>query len=84
MSDYGRFKKLAGGGLQRGIAADVWPNGGILSCGTCGFSERITSAMAGFYLANGWPMHCRTTMSMKQAAPRAGAGTGETTEADRE
>jgi hypothetical protein len=54
--------------IQRNIAKDVWPNGAILSCRGCRFSERISSGQAGDYLKHGWPNHCGVTMSCKSAS----------------
>lgn len=62
------FSKLAN--LQRNIAADVWPNGAILACARCRFSQRITTEQAGDYLKRGWPTHCGRTMTCEAAAPR--------------
>lgn len=59
--------------LHRNIAADVWPNGAVLSCALCGYFRHITSAEAGGYLANGWPRHCGTAMSCEAATPKVGA-----------
>ncbi len=60
------FSKLAN--IQQSIAADVWPNGALLECHDCGYSERITSQQAGSYLRHGWPKHCGRTMSCDNAA----------------
>lgn len=63
--DFNRLADLAGGGMQRGIAADVWPKGATLECKRCDHAEHATSAECGRYLARGWPKHCGETMTVE-------------------
>lgn len=71
MSDFTpeQLARLAGDGLQRSIAKDVWPNGATLSCLACGQRLVITSWQCGKYLASGWPKHCGATMRCEARAP---------------
>jgi hypothetical protein len=48
--------------FHKNVAADVWPEGGVLRCTRCGKVQPFTSADAAQYLAYGWPKCCGQTM----------------------
>lgn len=53
--------------LHTNIAADVWPEGGILSCSRCGRHFRFSVQDAAHYLAHGWPVCCGHAMLTEPA-----------------
>lgn len=55
-------------GTSKAIASDVFPNGAILGCTKCRFTQRATSEDCARYLSTGWPTHCGATMSADQPA----------------
>ena len=48
--------------LPESIAADVFPDGAILTCRDCGHVREITAADCGQYFRTAWPTHCGRTM----------------------
>lgn len=50
--------------IHNNIAADVFPNGGTLTCKQCGHSESITREDCAHSLRWGWKKHCGYTMTL--------------------
>ncbi len=53
--------------LHDRIAADVYPNGGTLTCRVCGHQQPMSTKDAAHYLAHGWPRHCGKEMRTEAA-----------------
>lgn len=51
--------------LHTVIADEVFPEGAILKCKKCDYTQIISPADCANYLQNGWPKHCAQTMLLE-------------------
>lgn len=57
--------------LHANIAADVYPNGGVLECNVCHARAPFSVQDAARYLATGWPTHCGQSMKFSNEAEKS-------------
>jgi hypothetical protein len=68
----GQAKRIVG--ASRNLAADTFPNGAVLGCKKCRFTQRATREQCARYFSTGWPTHCGATMTADEPAPTVPPG----------
>ena len=48
--------------IFRSVCKDIWPNGAVLRCNVCTYTETATAEDCVHYIETGWPVHCGQTM----------------------